>query len=152
MIFADMRGKLGDHCARAHERGEDVLTSTVFGLIRYLPIEEGLLRVLRRVRPVVKDDENPTLRSDAAWIDTRHVRTARVEFWPSFEAFGEPDVLLWLEDESGARLHVVLIEAKYLSPKSGRAEEDEVLEDERPHGDQLVKYWQGLAQLGANSG
>jgi hypothetical protein len=67
-----------------------------------------------------------------------------VEFWPSLGPYDQPDLLLHLRDETGTEVHTVLIEAKYLSPKSSFAGEYEVVEDETPHGDQLVKYWQGL--------
>lgn len=142
MIFADIHGKLGGDYSRAHERGEDVLTSNVFGLLRYIPQENGLLRLLQQVRPFKSNSDVVVPAVDPHWIPVERVRSVRMIFWPSFGAYGEPDLLLSLRDEGGHDLHLVLIEAKYLSPKSGRGDPYEAVEDDAPHGDQLVKYWQ----------
>ena len=54
MIFAELQGKLGQHHSRAHERAEDVLTSTVFGLLRYMPLSDWLGPLAGRIRPIQK--------------------------------------------------------------------------------------------------
>jgi hypothetical protein len=140
MIFAELHGKLGVDYSRAHERAEDLFTSTVFGLLRYLPPGEGLLAVLGVVRPFPKDSPRLTV-SDRA---TR----CEIQFWPNFGNYGQPDLLLTVSDASNEPLLVVLIEAKLYAPKSGRADDDDPSEEDRPDPDQLVKYWQGLHILG----
>src|SRR4051812_26314321 len=56
MIFAELHGKLGEDYSRAHERAEDLLTSTVFGLLRYLTPADGLLAVLGHARWMCLED------------------------------------------------------------------------------------------------
>lgn len=52
MLFAERHGKLGRDGSLAHDRAEDLLTSTAFQLLRYLPPHDGLFAVLNRVRAV----------------------------------------------------------------------------------------------------
>ena len=44
MIFAETMGKFSER----GERSEDMLTSTVFGLLRYIDVERGILPILQR--------------------------------------------------------------------------------------------------------
>src|SRR5260370_20099024 len=108
MIFAEIHGKLGVNYSRAHERGEDVLTSTVFGLLRYIPLADGFLGALRRVRPVRIDAQGVVIRLDPDWLDLGRVATVKVDFWPCWRDYGEPDVLLTLDDAVGSPVAVVL--------------------------------------------
>ncbi|HUX02753.1 MAG TPA: hypothetical protein VMY35_17460, partial [Phycisphaerae bacterium] len=50
MIEADLRGKLGRDASLAHDRAEDLLTSTVFGVLRYIPERTGVFPALMRSR------------------------------------------------------------------------------------------------------
>lgn len=145
MVQAELRNKLGTDGSRAHDRAEDLLTSTVFGLLRYLPLREGLLSLLGRARPVRAGGDGIEAPPHDGWIDVSGVTRAELSFWPSFGPFGEPDLLIHLWD--GERLlHAVLIEAKLHSPKSGAAGEsaEDATEEDVPHPDQLVRYWRGL--------
>jgi hypothetical protein len=145
MIDAELRGKLGADGSRAHDRAEDLLTSTVFGLLRYLPISEGLLPFLGRARPVQTGDLGSHVRTEPGWIDLEGVTQVELKFWPSFKEFGEPDVLIHLRNTDRV-IHLVLIEAKLFSPKSSKAgeEDGELAVEDKPDPDQLVRYWQGL--------
>ncbi len=148
MIFAELRGKLGSDCSRAHERAEDLLTSTAFGLLRYLPPSDGLLAVLRKARPVCINDGTASVRPDPNWLEVGSLAEIDVEFWPYWPGFGEPDLLLTLRDHAGSPAALVLIEAKLHSPKSSRASKGDELADEvLADPDQLVRYWQGLQEL-----
>jgi hypothetical protein len=149
VIFAELRGKLGADASRAHARLEDLLTSTVFGLLRYFPPQEGLLALLRRARPVRSDQGGFRVQAEDDWLHLRGIARCTVEFWPSLGRHGEPDLLLHLVDEKDRQLGLVLIETKLYSPKGMRDEVDEDLDDERPDPDQLVRYWHGLKQLSA---
>jgi hypothetical protein len=143
MIEAEIAGKLGAACERATDRAEDLLTSTVFGFLRYLPVQKGLVAFLRRCRPFPAD------RSDiktTEWPDWDRVHACKVSFWPRLGEYGIPDVMVTLEDANGAILGELVVEAKFNSPKSGRAGEDDgeqAIEGVRDP-DQLVRYFQGL--------
>jgi hypothetical protein len=154
MIFAELRGKLRDDYSLAHERAEDLLTSSVFQLLRYLPPEQGLLPLLLAARTVRQP-----------WVAFGAVDAVDVELWPSFGSAGQPDVLLHLFSER-RQTHAILIEAKLYAGKSGRSAPDDSggngnthEHDLADHGpavsavthrelvherDQLVKYWQEL--------
>src|SRR4051812_6030838 len=118
MIFAELHRKLGENYSRAHERAEDLLTSTVFGLLRYLPPTDGLLAVLQRARGLVREEGAKT-RPRPGRFDVEGITAVRLDFWPRWPGHGEPDLLLRLLDGAGAVRAVVLIEAKLHSPKSG---------------------------------
>jgi hypothetical protein len=141
MIEAEIAGKLGAAYERATDRAEDLLTSTVFGLLRYLPVQDGLVAFLRRCRPF------PQNRSDSSdWPDWDRVHACTVCFWPSLGQYGVPDILVTLKGESGEVLGELVVEAKLRSPKSGSAGEDdgEHAEENVADPDQLVRYFQGL--------
>jgi len=133
MLAALLRGKL----SREQENMEDILTSTVFGVLQYLAPEDGLLPFLSEA--VTLDGDRPLahLTSDA--------RIARFDFWPWISEKGcagcEPDVLLRLDPPSG-RLVWVMIEAKYWSGKSS----GEDSEPGRPF-DQLAREWDNLVHI-----
>lgn len=142
MLYAETHGKLGRDGSRAHDRAEDLLTSTAFQLLRYLSFETGVGAVLRRVRAVRADgsvsNELP------AWLHLEGATRADVKFWQSFGKHGQPDVLTELFEGDESRGQFV-IEVKLDSPKSGEAtDEDEVTE--KPDADQLYKYLQGLRE------
>lgn len=150
MIEAEIKGKLGSNFSRAHERSEDLLTSTVFGLLRYVPYKEGLGLVLSAARRVEMDSGGIHLcdisAENTSWLQIEHATTYQLGFWPSLGKFGQPDILLKLFDKDGNLFHKIIIEVKLYSPKSGEAEEGEEYIEEVPDKDQLVKYWQGLTR------
>lgn len=144
MIEADIRGKLGRDGSRAHDRAEDLLTSTVFGLLRYLPNEVGLHAVLKAAKPVLQLDRKAArLGEPSIFLEQL---APSFQFWPSLGRFGEPDLVIELRTQSAELVRAILIEVKLHSPKSGSAEEDEDFDEEYPDPDQLVKYWQFLGK------
>lgn len=148
MIFAELQGKLGQHHSRAHERAEDVLTSTVFGLLRYLPLSDWLGPLAGRIRPIQKH-LGPKFPADGTWLDVRTVATCEFVLWHRLSPYGEPDVVLLLRDAQERLLHLLVIEVKLYSPKSGSASkvavaaDDDDAEEELAgiDKDQLVRYW-----------
>lgn len=132
MLQAILRGKL----SREQENMEDVLTSNVFGLLRYVPPHEGLLPLLSRAESV---DESFPLAPRLA-DDEIEVRTDDYEFWPRWTNC-EPDVVIRIRPPSGRQL-LVLVEAKYKSGKSSKADE----ENEDP-SDQLAREWGNLVRV-----
>ena len=155
MIFADIHGKLGAEGQRAHERSEDLLTSTAFGLLRYLPFEIGIGALLRRVRVMHFNDGLLTCTLKPDWIVSSG-GLAGLEFWPRLPGFGEPDLRLTLDRGR----HVVLIEVKLYSGKSQIAEQSDeddealatnALVEEKLDPDQLARYHKGQRrELAAN--
>ena len=151
MIFAELHGKLGSGYQRAHDRAEDVLTSNVFGLLRYLPLDAGLLPLLSKVR-VVRGEGAGLTELDAGWLSgiTRY----ELQLWVRHADYGEPDIILRLYDDRNTLRHLLIIEAKLYSPKGGagaaaaNAEDAEVGDDEVApiDRDQLVRYWQLLTR------
>jgi hypothetical protein len=152
MIDAEFRGKLGQEDNKAHSRSEDLLTSTVFGLLRYLPAKRGICEALRRSQKYCAVKKNIVENGGNVWPELDRVSHFDVEFWPHFGPYGEPDLLLWLRDDTMADVAVVVIEAKLYAPKSSRASEDDVAEAEGLGSDQLVKYWYGAKQYKKTEG
>src|SRR5262245_25191478 len=93
MLHALIHGKL----SREIEGMEDVLTSCVFGALRQLPPERGLLPLIALARCL--DGRSPFL----TWPDQDVWREANVryEFWPGLAETDckpcEPDVLLTID-------------------------------------------------------
>lgn len=141
MIPALLHGKL----SREQENMEDILTSSVFGVLRYLPPERGLLPFLCETQTM---DAQP-----GAFFDIGDVAHVDYHFWPMLRENGldgeaefechdcEPDLLLRIRRANGSRLNV-LIEAKLWSGKSSGPSE----EPGAPR-DQLAREWDNLVCL-----
>jgi hypothetical protein len=73
----------------------------------------------------------------------------KLDFWPSWKEYGQPDVLASVMDAGQKMLGRILVEVKLYSPKSGVADVDaeSTTEEAAPDPDQLVKYWQGLKRI-----
>lgn len=134
MTIAEIHGKISDSGTNLSERMEDLLTSDVFGCMRYLPAEKALIPFLNTARSL---DGN-------AFIIPRKIVNVHYSFWPWLKSPGrvpcEPDVVLGLETED-RHVHLVLVEAKYYSSLSSE-------EDERPEpNDQLARELDNLEAL-----
>lgn len=145
MLYAETHGKLGRDGSRAHDRAEDLLTSTCFQLLRYLPLDVGLLAVLKRVRAVAADGsvtiDCPT------WLALDGVTRAEYTPWPWWAGCGVPDVVVELFAGAELRCRFV-VEVKLDAGKSGEAGEEDATPD-TPARDQLHRYWRGLHADGA---
>lgn len=134
MLQALLLGKL----SREQENMEDILTSNVFGLLKYVRPEEGILNYLSLAED--EDGKRPLQSLSSLSEDT--LASIEYEFWPWWEETNcngcEPDVVIKLELPDQQNL-LVLVEAKYLSGKSSEA--DEV--DDTPT-DQLAREWDNL--------
>jgi hypothetical protein len=128
MLQAQLRGKL----TRAEENLEDLLTSNVFGSIKYVPYEDGLLPLLANCQ-----DEN----GDALTGINQPVLNVHYDFWPRLREVNceecEPDLLIRIQYANGQSM-LVLVEAKYLSDKSSEANDKEAPKD------QLAREWDNL--------
>lgn len=148
MIWAELRGKLAVSAGLSvAERWEDVLTSSVFGVLRYLP-DEILLSCLGTARTL--EGKRLELPSDG---------DCRMEFWPMRLGWSrEPDVVLEIRKRgSGSLTHLVVIEVKYRSGKSQKAPalvlDDHVpMEPASASGDQLADLLCDAHQQAAAAG
>ncbi|WP_424946263.1 hypothetical protein [Candidatus Spongiihabitans sp.] len=128
MTIAEIHGKISGSGSNISDRLEDLLTSDVFGPLRYLPSCEGLLPVLCQAQLYSGSRKK---------LEVSFVRgEPEVCFWPRMEC-SEPDVLIKYDD------HLLMIEAKYLSGKSGSYDEDA---DEPTTSDQLAREFQDLME------
>jgi hypothetical protein len=141
MLFAEQCGKLGRDGTRAHDRAEDLLTSTAFQLLRYIPLDVGLLAVLKRVRAVLFN--GCLSRELPDWLKLQYVTEAEYLFWPPWGEYGQPDVVITLMSGT-IPFGRLVVEVKLDANKSGSAEEEEATE--APDPDQLRRYWQGLTK------
>lgn len=118
---------------------EDILTSNVFGLLKYLPPEEGLLNYLALAEDEDGNQPLKYLRS----LNEVGQDSISYEYWPWWEEpnrYGcEPDVVIKLKIPDKKDL-LFLIEAKYLSGKSSEADESYDIPT-----DQLAKEWDNLS-------
>jgi hypothetical protein len=103
MIFAELRSKLGVNYSRAHERAEDLLTSTVFGLLRYLTPADGLLAILRRARPARVDGGTVLIRPDPDWLEVSTVAFIGIDFWPYWPGYPPACSTGWPPAGAGSR-------------------------------------------------
>jgi len=110
---------------------EDALTSTVLGLLSYLPPHRGILGWLRKARP---------WHANVAPLRFPVDSKVSVAYWPNTSSWGIPDALIVAESQGG--VHAILMEAKFESLKS---QWEETKEPEAVPGDQLARYWEALA-------
>lgn len=131
MIPALVRGKL----SREQENLEDLLTSMVFGQLRYLDYGSGLFRLFSHVD---SEEFRGCLPPPNEPVDVDY------NFWPWLTASGcmgcEPDVIVTLRSSGTVRTSI-LVEAKHLSEKSSIQEPDNPLVT-----DQLAKEWMCLVR------
>lgn len=131
MIDALLKGKL----SLQQENMEDILTSSVFGLIKYLPPEQGLYPFLKKTRRFL--DNTPFFSDLPTGADISY------DFWPTYSIDGcepcEPDLVITIDPGPPGQKILILIEAKFHSGKSSFANYD------RPAPtDQLAREWDNL--------
>jgi len=123
MTLAEIRGKISEGSASLSERMEDLLTSDIFGSMRYLPPQNALLPFLQTAR---------SLRGNIPAVPDRVLRI-HWSFWPWLRSGGripcEPDVVLGLETEEN-HVHVIVVEAKYCSGLSSEENESDAPNDQ----------------------
>jgi hypothetical protein len=139
MIPALLHGKL----SREQENMEDILTSNVFGVLKYLPPELILLPWLSKARST----DGLTLSSSGFLRSDVQAGYDGYDFWPQWKEneceFCEPDLALRLSwPQPGAQRLVIGIEAKYFSGKSSIADDQQL----HPY-DQLARQWDNLASI-----
>lgn len=131
MTIAEIYGKISSSGSNISDRSEDLLTSDVFGCLRYIPFKEGFQKILAQAQRRT-DSERLSITSTNNGV--------KVHFWPRLENNSEPDVLIRFGD------HLIIIEVKYLSGKSGHYGANQENENnlEAASSDQLARLFQGL--------
>lgn len=103
MIEAEIKGKTGNL-----RDSEDVLTSTVFGLLKYKAFQAILCGFFQKAVPYNKN----TIAKQLS-IDKLETEEIQLKFWYYDSEFGEPDLII------KGNSFVILIEIKYLAEMSG---------------------------------
>jgi hypothetical protein len=146
-IMAELHGKISSTGSNITDTMEDLLTSNVFQLLRYIPIQHGLIPILTKAENVEDDDISTVVRLSLP----DNINRAVYHFWRRFDNC-EPDLFIELMQEYKLIANI-LIEAKYLSGKSGTP----VFEDDQGKtlyiagSDQLEREWTVLKNHSAES-
>lgn len=122
---------------------EDMLTSTVFGVLKHLPASEVLIPLLGHARdeggqPGGSLHDALTHAAASAGSALTDYTRADVLFWPEHEDQGEPDLLVVVSGQDAkAKPLLMLVEVKLWSGKSRTRNRD----------DQLCRYLTALHDL-----
>ena len=131
MTVAELHGKISRTGTNCSDRMEDLLTSHVFGNLRYISDDKGLNQIL-----------GIAINKEGHYLKLLGIGEWKYYFWPSFKR-SEPDV--YLENNK----YKVIIEVKLHSGKSGAYEsEDRTGEEdgEYIYRDQLAREWMDLME------
>jgi hypothetical protein len=124
---------------------EDLLTSDVFGTMRYAGWQCGFLDwLLAAERAPVYPQPSPIVE----YLCQAEIVQVEIRFWPSLKNGREPDVALLFEFDSGDRV-LVLVETKYYSGPSDW-DGPPLEEEEGITGSQIVDQVWGLHQMAAS--
>lgn len=134
MTIAEIRGKISHTGRNLHDQMEDLLTSDVFTVCKYVRPQTLLNPFLGTSRSL--DD-----RSLADLLPTSILR-ADYHFWPMLTS-SEPDLLIVLDDDQ-KQIYLIMIEAKYFSGKSGDPLSDEKFQIAEAPTDQLAREYEDL--------
>jgi len=125
MSQAIIHGKISKTGSNLTSASEDLLTSSIFGPMRYLPGSELLIPVLQKARNIF--DKNLSINDSDDPI---------VNFWPRYDNC-EPDI------EIKFNKHLIFVEAKFLSGKSGDYDVEESVsnyeKEKAASNDQLIR-------------
>lgn len=140
MTQAVIRGKISSSGSNLSERLEDLLTSDVFGRLRYLESEEAIIPILERIK-------NSKTGQRFAGLEIDPNQKVTYQFWPWINNI-EPDLILIVPLLRGKQMAVV-VECKHKSGKSPRAVKDENITDklELAKSDQLVREYLLVEEL-----
>jgi len=124
MLQAELHGKLPEI-----ERMEDVLTSNIFGMIKYMPPSVGIFNILSCAKDYSKD-RKPLIdnlkNQNLNFQDYDHVDFL---FWENSSEHGEPDIILIMKSSKQTLDDLMLcIEVKYFSPKSRFGDQDQLMD------------------------
>lgn len=110
-----------------YEYTEDILTSTVFGTLKYLRPDAVLIPFIEMA--FLYDNKRTTLweRLNLEGIELRCYQEVDYVFWAWNQNYGEPDLILLFSNHiHGKEDILIVIEAKFKSGKSGINENDQL--------------------------
>lgn len=145
MTIAELHGKLVEGRTSGYEYMEDLLTSDVFGTMRYAGHECGFLDWLLRAKTAPVDPPPPPVESvlrPSALLEVEY------RFWPRLTNGREPDLALHLRYDSGPAV-LMVVEAKYLSGMSDYESDAPEVEDART-GNQIVDQVRGMEMMSSD--
>ena len=115
MTIAELHGKLSpDQPGGVHDRMEDLLTSDVFGTMKYAGWQYGFIHWLLKAQPAPIQPALPLIN---AFIHINKITHIEYSFWPKLKNNREPDLALLFCFDLYKPL-LILIEAKYFSGTS----------------------------------
>jgi len=140
MTQAVTRGKISSSGTNLSERLEDLLTSDVFGRLRYLKPEEAIIPILNKIQNSKTGKQIEVLSIDSN-------QKVSYQFWPYINNV-EPDLFLIVPLANGKQM-AVLVECKHKSGKSPRAVKEGKKADkiELAKSDQLVREYLIVEEL-----
>jgi len=128
MIQAEMKGKVP-----GVQNMEDVLTSSVFGLLKYITKPSILIHILSYAKTLMGKSLLDCIDFDL------HLYTPEFMFWEQLGTHGEPDLIIKFKRPGHLNL-ILCVEVKYYSSKSGEGDND-----------QLKRYFEGTMEFASLS-
>lgn len=120
--------------SQGYEYKEDILTSTVFGTLKYLDSSRVLVPFIESA--YLYDNERTTLweKLKLEGIELRYYQDVEYIFWSPNDIYGEPDLVLIFKNHAhNLEDFFLIIEAKFKSKKSGTGDKD-----------QLARYFEAI--------
>jgi hypothetical protein len=121
MLQAEIRGKLPEV-----QNAEDVLTSNVFGLLKYISQKDLLINILACARTITGKVFLECIGVDLGDYSQEYF------FWEKLGKFGEPDIFIKFQRDRQPSF-ILGIEVKYYYSKHGEGDDD-----------QLKRYFEGM--------
>jgi len=143
MTIAELHGKLNPLRPQGvSERMEDLLTSDVFGTMKYAGWDNGFIDWIKKAEPA---PISPTAPPISSLFGKGRVSQVYYKFWPILSNGREPDLALLVVFE-GRDLLLIVVEAKYFSGTSDW-DDEEWGEQHDLTGSQLVDQVLGLYKM-----
>jgi hypothetical protein len=131
-MLAEIHGKISSTGSNLSDRLEDQLTGDIFGTLRYIDAQAGLL-------PFLASSYCLTNVGQRVHPNFSNAKIKQIRFWP-WIVEAEPDVLIELAEDGDQGL-VILIEAKYFSPLSSDDSPDDALTPDETSNSELANVY-----------
>jgi hypothetical protein len=143
MTIAELRGKLNPERPQGvSERMEDLLTSDVFGTMKYVGWDKGFIDWIKTAEAAPVSPTAPPINSLFGTGEISHVD---YKFWPVLTNGLEPDLAL-LVTVGSRKFLLIVVEAKYFSGTSDRDDEEWAKQRDLT-GSQLADQVSGLYKM-----
>lgn len=131
MSIAVTKGKISTSGKNLTSGSEDLLTASVFGVLRYLPADALLFPILKQAKNLHDETFNPN-------TDVKNSKI-EIEFWPALK-YSEPDLVI----DTGMN-ELIFVESKFNSGKSGSYDYEDGI-NSKPVNDQLKREFKDLME------